>query len=65
MSETFYWSITPGWDPEGDAEYIAGLVEFLPTVDDDYERWGWEEFLALCRARQQRHCGRRWPEEDA
>ena len=41
----------PGWDPEGDAEYIAGLLEHIPTVEDDYERWGWEEFLALCRAR--------------
>ena len=53
----------PGWDPESDAEFIAGLAEHIPTVEDEAERWGLEEFLALCRARQRRYCGRRWPEE--
>ena len=35
-------TLKPGWDPEGDAEYIAGLMEHIPTVEDDYERWGAE-----------------------
>ena len=41
----------PGWDPESDAEFIAGLAAHIPTVEDEAERWGLEEFLALCRAR--------------
>lgn len=55
----------PGWDPEHDAEYIAGLVEFLPTVKDEHERLDWQEFLQELRARQRRRCGTRWPEEEA
>lgn len=58
-------TLRPVWDPEGDAEYKAGLVEFLPTFEGYCERWGREEFPALCRARQRRRCGTRWPEEEA
>ena len=46
----------PGWDSEGDAEYIAGVAELLPIIEDDYERWGWEEFLQEFRAWQRRRC---------
>ncbi len=54
----------PGWDPAGDAEYIAGLIEHIPTVADSWKRWDYEHELEWRRAAHLRNCGRRWPEED-
>ena len=51
----------PGWDPEHDAEDAAAIMKHIPTVEDDYERWGVECELKRLRAWQHSHCGRRWP----
>ena len=65
MSDDFFWStFTGAWDPEGEAEHIAFLAEHIPTLEDNYERWGAECELEWRREAHLRHCGRRWPEED-